>query len=258
MVDVGWLRSLGEDGLTALLERRPEAGAAPAPAALSELAERLAQPAAVVAAMRQLDRPTLQVAEAVAALGGERVPRAEVDRLLGASGGPDVGCALSTLTEHGLLTGDAVVTLAEAARYAFGGPLDLGPPVAALVAGRTAEDLKAIARNLGLKPPTRKAEVLQAVSVALRDGDRVRALVASAPRGVRELLGEVARSGEPVERHLYVSTRYSTPVTPSDWALSRGLLLPAGEWDSWLAMPAEVALALRGDGWTAPFDPVPP
>jgi hypothetical protein len=258
MDDVGWLRSLGEDGLAALLERRPEAMAAPAPVALSELAERLAHPAAVVAALRRLDRPTLQVAEAVAALGGEQVATAEAERLLGVSGSPDVSRALSTLAEHGLLTGDVRVTLVEAARYAFGGPLDLGPPLAALLVGRTAEDLKAIARNLRIPVPTRKAEVLQAVSVALRDADRVRATVGAAPRAVRELLAEVARSGEPVERILYFSPRHISPSAPSSWALSHGLLLPAGEWDSWLAMPAEVALALRGEGWTAPFDPVPP
>ena len=258
MVDAGWLRSLGEDGLTALLQRRPEGLAAPTPRALSELAERLAQPAAVIAAMRRLDRPTLQLAEAVAALGGEAVARVAVERLLGAEGSPHASRAFAALAAHGLLTGEAVVTLEEAARYAFGAPLDLGPPLRALLAERTAEDLKAIARNLGVKPPQRKAELVEAVSAVLRDAERVRAMVGGAPQAVRELLGDVASTGRPVEEGLYFSPRYSEPVKPSHWALVRGLLLRAGPWESALAMPAEVALALRGDGWTAPFDPVPP
>src|SRR5215207_6681404 len=218
MVDAGWLRSLGEDGLTALLQRRPEGLAAPTPRALSELAERLAQPAAVIAAMRRLDRPTLQLAEAVAALGGEAVARVAVERLLGAEGSPHTSRAFSALAAHGLLTGEAVVTLEEAARYAFGAPLDLGPPLAALLADRTAEDLKAIARNLGVKPPQRKAELTEAVSVALRDAGRIRAVVGAAPPTVRELLHEVATTGRPVEDLLYFSVRHGVPTRPAHWA----------------------------------------
>ena len=56
MVEVGWLRSLGADGLARLLERRPEGCRAPVPRALSELAERLAEPAAVLAVVAALRR----------------------------------------------------------------------------------------------------------------------------------------------------------------------------------------------------------
>ncbi|HEX6655852.1 MAG TPA: hypothetical protein VF153_06535, partial [Candidatus Limnocylindria bacterium] len=63
MIDVGWLRSLGTDGLARLLERRPEGCRVPVPRALSELAERLAEPAAVLAVLRRLELPAVQVVE---------------------------------------------------------------------------------------------------------------------------------------------------------------------------------------------------
>ena len=86
MVEVGWLRSLGADGLARLLERRPEGCREPVPLALSELAERLVEPAAVLAALRRLERPAVQVVEVLAALGGVDVDRAEVARLLARRG----------------------------------------------------------------------------------------------------------------------------------------------------------------------------
>ena len=258
MVDVGWLRSLGTDGLTELLERRPEGCFAPAPEALSELAERLAEPTAVLAALRRLDLPTVQVVEVLAALGGVAVDRAAVGRLLDPGRSADVDRILGDLAGLGLVAGAPARTLGEPGRAAFGGPLGLGPPAEALLAPMAADDLRVFARNLGLRPANRKAEILAAVVAALRDADRVRSVVADAPSDVRELLDEVARTGRPVEEPLYFSLRTSRPTRPEHWGRARGLLLPVGQWSQVLAMPAEVGLALRGAGWTAPFDPDPP
>ena len=258
MVEVGWLRSLGTDGLTRLLERRPEGCRAPVPRALSELAERLVEPAAVLAVLRRLELPAVQVVEVLAALGGVDVDRAEVARLLGPARSADVDRILGDLADLGVLAGGAVLTLVEPARYAFGGPLGLGPPAGELLAALTAEDLRVLARNLGVRPPSRKAEVLAVVAGTLRDADRVRSVLAGAPADVRELLDDVARKGRPVEQLLYFSLRTSRVTRPEHWARARGLLLPAGPWSDVLAMPAEVGLALRGPEWTAPFDPDPP
>ncbi len=258
MVEVGWLRSLGTDGLTRLLERRPEGCRAPVPRALSELAERLVEPAAVLAVLRRLELPAVQVVEVLAALGGVDVDRAEVARLLGPARSADVDRILGDLADLGVLAGGAVLTLVEPARYAFGGPLGLGPPAGELLAALTAEDLRVLARNLGVRPPSRKAEVLAVVAGTLRDADRVRSVLAGAPADVRELLDDVARTGRPVEQLLYFSLRTSRVTRPEHWARARGLLLPAGPWSDVLAMPAEVGLALRGPEWTAPFDPDPP
>ena len=258
MVEVGWLRGLGPDGLTRLLERRPEACLTPVPEALSTLAERLAEPAAVVAALRRLDLPGVQVVEVLAALGGVGVDRATVARLLDPDRSAYVHRILDDLAALGLVAGGGAPTLVEPARYAFGGPLGLGPPLEALLAPLVATDLQVLARNLGLRPAGRKTDTLKAVAGALRDAGRVRSMVAGAPADVRELLDEIARTGSPVEEPLYFSLRTSRPTRPEHWARVRGLLLPAGQWSDVLAMPAEVGLALRGPGWTAPFDPDPP
>lgn len=253
-MDTSALRALREDGLAALLERRPEALAAPVPGSLAELAERLDEPYAVVSAMRRLDTPTLQVAEVLAALGGEDVPRSAAFALLDGGGGSAAEGALATLAGSGLVTGDRSVSLVEAARLAFGAPLDLGPPLAALLAELRADDLRVIARNLDLKPPSRKAELTVAVAAVLRDQDRVRSIVAAAPQPARRLLHDIAATGEPVEGW---SAR-STAGGPVRWAYERGLLITIGDWSPVLAMPGEVALAVRGTGWHAPFDPDPP
>lgn len=258
MVEVGWLRSLGTDGLARLLDRRPEGCRAPVPRALSELAERLAEPAAVLAVLRRLELPAVQVLEVSAALGGVDVDRAEVARLLNPARSADVDRILGDLADLGLLADGAVLTLVEPARYAFGSPLGLGPPAEELLAPLTAEDLRVVARNLDVPPPSRKAQVLAVVTGALRDAARVRSVVAGAPADVRELLDDVVRTSRPVDEPLYFSLRTSRVTRPQHWARVRGLLLPAGPWSGVLAMPAEVGLALRGPEWTAPFDPDPP
>jgi len=147
VVEVGWLRSLGTDGLAGLLERRPEGCLAPAPRALSELAERLVEPAAVLSVLRRLELPAVQVVEALAALGGVDVDRTAVARLLDPARSANVDRILGDLAALGLLTGGEAMTLVEPARYAFGSPLGLGPPAEALLAPLTAEDLRVLARN---------------------------------------------------------------------------------------------------------------
>src|SRR5258705_5080017 len=98
------LRELGEHRLVELLRLRPDA-ADPALKSLGQLAERLADPMSVVAALRRLDLPTLQVAEAIAALGG-RTDRAALDRLLGVTDGEPVDRAIAALTGRALVLGE--------------------------------------------------------------------------------------------------------------------------------------------------------
>jgi hypothetical protein len=257
-IDAGWLRRLGGDGLAALLRHRPEALAAPAPSSLVELAERLDTPGSVLAALRRLDRPTLQVAEAIAALGG-RTDRTALDRLLNPANREAVSCALDALRASALLIGIDTLDLVSAARAAWPRPLGLGPPVAQVLAFHTAGSLRALARNLGIRPPaTRKAELLAQVSTALHDSDTVRAVASHAPQPARELVYKVAVTGEGVHDFDYFTPEYHQVRTPVQWAIAHGMLTRSGEWDSGLVMPAEVALALRGSQYNAPFDPEPP
>jgi hypothetical protein len=260
VVTAAWLRRLGEDGLTDLLLRRPEVLAGPSPVSLGELAERLATPAMTVAALRRLDRPTLQVAEALAALGG-RAERPVLDQLLGAGsdrGRADVTRALDTLRGYALVLDEAAPQLVPAAAAGWPRPLGLGDPVAVSLAYRTADQLRTIARHLGIRPAGRKADILDQVLTCLRDGERILALVAGAPAGVRDLLEKAAAGDEIEPEPFYYSPRGSRSQTPQAWAIERGLLAGTSEWGGELTMPAEVALALRGSGYAAPFDSVPP
>jgi hypothetical protein len=250
---------LGADGLADLLRRRPDAMAVPVPVSLGELAERLSTSRSAVAVLRRLNRPTLQVAEALAALGG-RAERPVLDRLLGAATAnlrAEVTRALDTLRGNALLLDDAEPHLEPTAGTAWPRPLGLGSPVASGLAYSTAEQLRTVARNIGIKPAGRKADILDQVLTFLCDPDRVRAVVANAPADARALLATAAAGGHVEPDHIYF-TSYNRPVTPTAWATARGLLTRSAEWGGELSMPAEIALALRGPAYTAPFDPVAP
>ena len=115
-----------------------------------------------------------------------------------------------------------------------------------------------MARHLGVSPAGRKADILGQVLAYLRDGERIRALVAGAPADVRPLLEKAAVGGEIEPDPFYYSPYGGRTQTPQAWAIERGLLARTAEWGGELSMPAEVALALRGSGYAAPFDAVPP
>lgn len=261
MLDSGWLRRRGQDGLEALLRRRPELCMSPPPRSIRELAERMLDPQAVVTALRRLDLPTLQVAEALAGLGGDQVADDRLERLLGVPATTtslDVQRALTTLEEHGLVRRSAGILLVAPAREAFGPPLGLGPPAGTLLALQTAEDLRVLVRNLGLRAPARKAELLKVVHAALCDPERVRSVLRTAPSGTHELLVAIANGETDEYAYESFSLRYSRVESPRQWAMARGLLVRAGQWDAQLLMPAEVGLVLRGPAYSAPFDPRPP
>ncbi len=251
------LRARGVEGLEHLLRARPDLQEVN-PGDLAELSAAMGSPWSVIAALRGLDVPTLQVCEALAAMGGHLEPPA-LAQLLGArdeDARAAVSAAVSRLDQLGLLEDDGA--LAPFAISAWPKPLALGPPLALALEGRTADDLKSIARAIGISHGTRKAEILAAVTAALSDPERVRALAASAPADARKLLTAVALTGEEVHLWTYYSPRNGRETRPEHWCLRRGLLLAALEWNGPLIMPAEVALALRGPDWTAPFAPTPP
>jgi hypothetical protein len=255
-VNAAWLRGLGAEALAALIALRSDAASPPVPRSLAELAERLTHPVSVQLAMRALDKPTLQVVEALAALGGSAA-RAELTRLLGAEPAP-VAQAVDRLVEIGLATGGNVVTLVDAAVGAWSSPLGLGPPAEPYLAVLTVEELRHIAGNLHVPVPNRKAELVRGLVGALRNPTQVAFVLSDAPAPARALLTRVAATGESVPDHVRWSRYDRRPPTPTRWAAERAFLIPAVDWDAGMVMPAEVALALRGSGYTAPFEPVPP
>jgi hypothetical protein len=249
-----WLRTLDPDRLAALLARRPEALTAPVPRTLGELAGRLQGRFGVVEALGSVPLPAVQVLETVQAYACRT--RAELAALLGEDG---LDRALAALTDRALLWDhDGALAVAGEVASGLGYPLRLGPHAADLLAARPAAELRAIAALLGLAAPPLKKNLLRALAEFYADGDRVRALAGGAPAETRPLLDALAWHGPLMTAS---STVYAGPagpryLGPEEWAVRHGLLSPEG-WQQ-LAMPREVALALRGPGWRPPFDPWPP
>ncbi len=203
------------------------------------------------------------MAEALAALEAPASPDA-LAKLLGATddeAARELDTALEVLADHALVWPDAAGKLHMAAplRQAWDAPLGLDAPLEQLSAGTTSDELRGMSVALGIKPPGSKALRLAALGEHHSDPERVAALVATAPAAARELLGlrAAAAPGQPPQ-----STVFGTPgpgLEPgARWALDRGLLIQDRHRYGPARMPAEVALALRGPGRQAPFEPVPP
>ncbi|TDD93342.1 helicase-associated domain-containing protein, partial [Actinomadura rubrisoli] len=250
-----WLAKLSIEELADLLAERPEAVAAPEPLTLGELAERLSWPRGVITAFAECALPSMQLAEALAALG-DGASRADAEALLDAAP-DDVERAADELARRGLVwpEGDLLHLVEPLRDWPLGyGPLGLGPPVAALLPGLRADELRRIVSGLGIVPAgKRKADLLEAALEGLRDADRVRRAVAAAPERVRSLIETAARDGCPAGYQVIYPVRDDGPYA---WALARGLLVQL-DWQE-PVMPAEVALALRGPSYRAPFTPDEP
>ncbi|WP_322939729.1 helicase-associated domain-containing protein [Actinacidiphila paucisporea] len=248
--------------LERVLAARPDAVSPPEPRSLGELADRLQHPGSVALALPRLARPALQAAEALAA-SGTALTRDALARLLGvvdaeAVRGLDV--ALEILADHALVWPDSDGTLCMASplRQAWDAPLGLDPPLERLLAGVTSEELRGTLVSVGVKPPGNKQQRLAALVDHHSDAERVVALVAQAPADTRELLERLAKSGSQGLRFQAFGSPGPTSGRAARWALERGLLVQDRYQYGPARMPAQVAMALRGPGWHAPFEPVPP
>ncbi len=285
---VRWLASLSADELAAVLARRPEVLAGPPVSSLSGLAGRLQESESVLMAAGALPLPALQVVEVLQALGsgvrnvrpeersdedgrrGQPAPSASeasarrkggplvgLDQLAAALGRkPDdaeLAATLTVLAQRALVWPDGdELRMAGPLWNAFEHPLRLGLPARRLLESATVAELREIASALGLLRGRTRDSTLTEVCTALADGERVRALVASAPVAARDLLTKVAWDGP-----LVVMGIYDRPGNgPLAWAVRHGLLVSDG-WQH-AQMPGEVGMALRGPDWRAPFDPMPP
>jgi hypothetical protein len=248
-----WLGTRTPAQLAALLTARPDATLAPAPRHLGELADRLATFHSVAGALQRLPLPAIQLIEVLQLLG----PTARRADLAGWLGRPPDDPALA-----GILTllGDWALVWPEGERLhaadplygAFRYPLRLGPPAATLLARYPADQLRRIARTLGAPLPHRKPDLLAGVVAALSDPDLVRTLVATADTGTRARLHSLAADG-PETHDGGVWYGYHRTDPSLRWAIERGLVVTDSLGASQLVR--EVAVALRGPGWHAPFTP---
>lgn len=213
--------------------------------------------------------PHLQVAEALAALGP--TPRAALGDLLGVSAAESTAGleeALRTLADHALVwpDGEGLLHMAAPLRQAWRTPLGLDAPLARLLADMTSEELRRMLVALGVRTTgNTRQQRLTALVDHYSDPERVAAMVAGAPAVTRELLERLAghESGQPESQAEFAVL--GVPGVPhadsgpgARWALERGLLVQDHRRYGATRMPAEVALALRGAAWHAPFEPVPP
>lgn len=248
---------------------RADAVSLPEPRSFGELADRLQRPASVALVLPGLALPQLHVAEALAALGP--VSRTALADLLGVgvSGaeGAESGldAALGTLGDHALVwpDGEGLLRMAAPLRRAWDAPLGLDAPLVQLLADTTSEELRRMLATLGVQSPgTTKQRRLTALVDHHSDPQRVTALVAGAPATSRKLLERRAghAAGRPGSRteFLVLGAPHADSEPAARWALERGLLVQDRHRYGPARMPAEVALALRGADWHAPFTPVPP
>jgi hypothetical protein len=257
-----WLAGLDAPQLARVLAARPDTVSPPEPRSLRELADRLERPGSVALALSRLALPALQAAEALAA-SGATATRDGLVSLLGPAQAAQVhalDAALEVLAEHALVRPDSggVLHMAPALRQAWETPLGLDPPVEQLLAGVTSEELRGMLASLGVKPPGNKQLRLAALVDHHGDPQRVVALAAKAPAETRSLLERLANSGTRGPRPVVFGSADPGSGRAARWALDRGLLVQDRYGYGPTRMPAQVAMALRGPGWHAPFAPVPP
>jgi hypothetical protein len=252
-----WLATLSTAELESILRSRPDVLRHPAPTDLAMLADRLTAQASVNRALLELSKPALQVAEALLALGGS-ASREELRALLGAT---DSALAAAVDAAVAELAAMALAWTLHGRVRQVGGwgaispdPLGLGRPARKLYGRLTAEQLDRIGAHHGvhglgragidnvvavLTDPNAVPERLSRADP--RVADAVRKLALHGPRrsGV-----QFPEPGEPVEPH-HVGSQLAVQgwVVPTEWGIAE--------------MPREVALAVRGPGYHAPFDAHP-
>ncbi|MFI1704368.1 helicase-associated domain-containing protein [Streptomyces griseoruber] len=257
-----WLASLDSSRLARVLGARTDAVSPPEPRSVGEVADRLQRPGSVALSLPRLALPHLQVAEALAALD---VPasRDALAELLGAADEQttrELDAVLEVLADHALVWPDGAgeLRMAGSLRQLWDAPLGLNAPLAQLLAGATSDELRGMLAALGVEPPGTKARRLAALMGHHSDPEQVVSVVAKAPAAARKLL-ERRAEGVPGQPQFIVFGTAGTGLEPGErWALDRGLLIQDRHHYGPARMPAEVARALRGPGWHAPFAPVPP
>ncbi|NEA59532.1 hypothetical protein G3I60_36570 [Streptomyces sp. SID13666] len=258
-----WLGSLDGSHLVRVLGTRQDAVSPPEPRSVGELADRLQRPGSVALALPRLALPHFQVAEALAALG---VPasRDALAELLGAvddEAARQLDDVLEVLADHALVWPDGAGQLCMAGplRQAWDAPLGLDAPLKELLAGTTSQELRGMLAALGVKPPGTRPQRLAALVEHHSDPERIVSVVAKASAAARKLLERQAVAGPGQPSQFIVFGAPDPGLEPGErWASDRGLLIQDRHRYGPARMPAEVALALRGPGRHAPFEPVPP
>ena len=242
------LRGRDEDALVGLLQGRPDL-ATPVPADTGALSVRASTRHSVQRAVDARSRAELDVLAAVVVTALRAGGSASTADVAAGCGLPQTRTApvLARLRELALLWGTArehhpVSVLADVLGPHLAG---LGPPLPDLL--EQAPSARPRAELLGRLLEVPAVEGVDALAARLACPEALAALLDTAPTGTRELLarldaggplGQVSRARRDVD-----AAAEGEDVTPLDWLLARGLLVPVG--DSRVVLPREVGLALR-------------
>src|SRR4051794_36603462 len=205
-----------------------------------------------------LPQPAVEVIEALQALlplskDHDGVERSRLAELFGREpDDPELDATLQVLAQRALAWADGdQVFLLPALQRLFESPLGLGRPIADLLGEFSSTELRQLVKQLGLAGNGTKAELISAAGAWLAEPEHVTGLLKDAPGIMGTTLTEIADGPPFLDIPLLVGR--SDPVY---WALGHGLLVNSAY--DLLEMPREVGLAIRGNGWQAPFHPVPP
>ncbi|GGO86982.1 helicase-associated domain-containing protein [Wenjunlia tyrosinilytica] len=256
------LRARDDEALSGLLRARPDL-LSPVPNDLTQLATRAGTRASVVRALERLDRFTLQTAEAMA-VGPDGCDLGVLGALMPDVEAPAVEAAVERLRERALVWGsDERLRLVRTARDMLApstgapSPTGLGPTVAEATSGTSPGRMQELLADAGLPATHDPVSAVASLTALFSDAERMDVLLASAPRGTTEVLGKLTWGppyGETPDAGRHV--RAADAVTPVQWLLARGLLLPSGPGN--VVLPREAGLYLRGGRAHRHHEPVPP
>ncbi|MFG1865258.1 helicase-associated domain-containing protein [Microbispora bryophytorum] len=258
-----------------------------------DLARLLLQPRAALSLARLCTLPQHQALSAVAWLAAQRhgpllnlwhdadpatraVPRADVLDLLAGSDAAlraRAAATLDALADMALVLPphDDQVIVSTGVHAHLAESAGLGRPAAELIRLHfNAPEIHAIAETLGFPKARAREGAERNVLGLLADQERVRTLLAQAPAEAREWLLDIIGHGSQVLTHAYQArSGFGYQQAPkyafrpggsgdpnTDWLAARGLLLPAGPYDT-AEVPIEVAVAALGE-LRVPFVPEPP
>jgi Helicase conserved C-terminal domain len=240
------LAGCADDRLCRLLETRPDLAGA-ARSGFAALASRVDAWPSVRACVRDLSQLDRQVIEGLCLLPQPTTASSLAMLLGGVATEANLAAPLARLADRALLffqDGGRIQLLPVLELLEF--PARLGPPVAAALGGRTVGQLSEVAHRLDLAAGPTKAATLARIAAALANPARVRALLAGAPTGTKELADRAAHHGPsiPVPDVHYLLRHGKTADTPVGWLVSVGMLATTDYGVG--VMPREVGLALRG------------
>jgi hypothetical protein len=253
------LRARDDGSLAALLRARPDL-ITPVPTDLTQLATRAGTRASVVRALERLDRFALQTAEALAVAADPASYEELLGLMAGDQGDPAVTTALpravGTLREQALVWGGGDrLRLVRTARELLApspqhpSPTGLGPTVQEATAGMSPGRIQEIVTAAGLPSTHDSVSAVTALTALFKDRERMRALLADAPRESAEVLSRLVW-GPPYGQVT------AAPAAHLRWLLDRGLLLPTAP--GTVVLPREVALHLREGRAHRATEPLPP